>query len=139
MHSIKNMRYVTKLVFAWIWILDTLWNWFWLGCRLWIWYEIDFGLNLDLVLDLKNYSGYLWNYDRFEPYVWSINMFKEIQYVFKAHIWTFEWNMLYVCIKYGYERAISMIWQALLSFGLQWGLRAQMTWLVLGNHGQFSE
>jgi len=34
---------------------------------------------------------------------------KKIYYVFKALMWTFEWNMLYVCVKYGYGRAISMI------------------------------
>jgi len=36
-----------KLVLTWIWILE-------------------------LVLDVKDHLGYLWNCDRFEPYVWSI-------------------------------------------------------------------
>jgi len=36
-------------------------------------------------------------------------MFKEIYYAFKARMWTFEWNMLYVCVKYAYERPVSMI------------------------------
>ena len=80
---------------------DMLWNSFWLGLGLglWIWYEIGFDLDLDLVLDLENHSAYLWHCDRFEPYVWSINMFKEIYDVFKARMWTVEWKMVYVCFK----------------------------------------
>ena len=67
-----DFGYVTKLVLAWIWF--------------WIWRIIrDI---YEIVID-------------FEAYVWLINTFIEIYYVFKAHMWTFEWNMLYVCVKYG--------------------------------------
>jgi len=36
-------------------------------------------------------------------------MFKGIYYVVKARMWTFEWNMLYVYVKYGYRQVVSMV------------------------------
>jgi len=72
----------------WIWILDMLWNWFW------FWFGLGFGFEESFRIFMK---------------LWLINMFKEIYYMFKARMWTFEWNMLYVCVKYDYGRTISMI------------------------------
>ena len=78
--------------------------------------KLVFTLNLDFRYVMKLVLIWIWTWfwiwriiqDIYEILI-DLNMLTEICFVFKARMWTLEWNMLYVCIKYGYERAISMI------------------------------